>query len=375
MIYLDNSSTTYPKPECVYQALDYANRNLAFNAGRGIYESGVKAHAVIDEARQAVASLVNRDKNDVTFVSGATEALNIIINGIGLKDGDCVYISPFEHNSIVRPLYELQKKINFEIIVLPFSKETWEPELEKTKSMMSFKPPRLVAISQVSNVVGLQIDYLSIFDIAKKYNCFTLLDSAQAFGVINPDLRNTDFCVFAGHKSLYASFGVGGFISTINNKLDVVKSGGNGADTMNHFMPDAGPERVESGSQNVVAIASLVESIKWLKENDVLKHEQELANFFIEEVSKLSNVHVYRVGNNERYSGIVSINVDGYLAEEVASILAQDFDICVRAGYHCAPFIHEFIDSTQFKGTVRISFGAFNSHNDITALIDALKGL
>lgn len=375
MIYFDNASTTYPKPESVYKALDYANRNLAFNAGRGLYPTASNALSAIEEAREAVASLVKRPKEDVTFLSGATEALDLIINGLDFNDGDCVYISPFEHNAIVRPLYELQKRVNIEILTLPFSKETYLPEIDKIESMMSFKKPKAVFLSQVSNVIGLQIDYLPIFDIAKKYNAYTILDSAQALGVVNPDLRNTDFCVFSGHKTLYSSFGVGGFISSKAGDLSVIKSGGNGSDTFNHYMPKSGHEHIEAGSENVVAIYGLVESVKWLKENDVLSHEQSLAEYFMKQIENNKKIHIYRKGDVKNYTGIVSINVDGYLSTEVGSILSDEYDICVRTGYHCAPFIHDFIDSLPYQGTVRVSFSTFNTIEEVNALIKALESL
>ena len=120
MIYLDNSATTFPKPKEVYEALDYANRNLAFNAGRGSYKKAQEALKIINETREEIASLVNSSSRDVAFLSSATECLNIIINGLKFEDGDVVYISPFEHNAIVRPLYELQKQKNIEIIIIPF---------------------------------------------------------------------------------------------------------------------------------------------------------------------------------------------------------------------------------------------------------------
>src|SRR5574344_1317601 len=118
MTYLDNSATTYPKPECVYKALDFANRNLAFNSGRGLYKESKMASEILDKARMSVASLVNTEANNVVFLSSATEALNIIINGLDFADGDNVYLSPFEHNAIVRPLYNILKNTNINIRII-----------------------------------------------------------------------------------------------------------------------------------------------------------------------------------------------------------------------------------------------------------------
>ena len=375
MIYLDNSATTFPKPEEVYVALDYANRNLAFNSGRGNYKKAQEVTKIIDETREEIASLVKRNASDVSFLSSATESLNVIINGLGIEDGDIVYISPFEHNAIVRPLYEIKEEKKIEILQIPFDKKTWLPDLVKLEEMMSIKRPKAIFVSQISNVTGLMIDYSNIFEVAKRFGSITVLDSAQAFGVVNPNLKNVDFCVFAGHKSLYASFGIAGIVSDKFNILKVTKSGGTGSDSLNHFMPKNGYERIESGSPNIVAIYGLHESVKWLKLNDVHKKEEALTKYLIEKLQTLSNVILYLPSNVSNILGIVSINIQGYNSGDVGSILSDEFNIAVRTGYHCSPFVHEFIGSDEYSGTIRISLGAFTTFDEIDKLIDAIKTL
>lgn len=372
MIYLDNAATTYPKPEVVYEAVDYAARNLAFNAGRGGYAEARNAAKVINDARISVASLVKTNSENVVFTSSATESLNLVINGLSIENGDVVYISPFEHNAIVRPLYLLKERINFKIEILPFDKITWEPQLAKIAEMFSFKKPKAVIMSQISNVTGLLLEYEKIFTLSKKYGSVNVLDSAQSFGEINPNLNNCDYCVFAGHKTLYSMFGVAGFIICGNHKLALTKSGGNGSDSLNHYMPLDGYARYESGSPNVVAIYSLLKSIEWLKNNYNFEKERKLTKYMIEKISTLPKVKLFLPNNNNVF-GIVSIAVEGYTSDEVASILSEEFDIKVRSGYHCSPFVHEFIGSEEYKGTVRISFGAFNRPKDIDTLYDALS--
>lgn len=372
MIYLDNAATTFPKPQYVYEALDYANRNLAFNAGRGSYKKSKEVSQMIYETRAKVASFVKKDANSVVFSSSATESLNLIINGIDFQDGDIVYVSPFEHNAIIRPLYNIKKSIKIEILILPFDKKTWLPDVNKIDDMFSIKKPRAVFLSQVSNVTGLQLDYQSIFILSKKYGALNILDSAQAFGIINPNLTNCDFCVFAGHKSLYASFGIAGFIINTNYILNITKSGGNGSDSLNHDMPNKGYERYESGSPNSIAIYGLNKSIDWLKNEKIVNYEKEITEYLIDKLSKIYKIKLY-IPDTKNIVGIVSFNIDGYLADEVASILNDEFDIEVRSGYHCAPFVHEFINSLDFKGTVRISIGAFTKISDIDALVSAIQ--
>lgn len=374
MIYFDNSATTYPKPECVYEALDYANRQLAFNAGRGNYKESLLNTSIIEKTRESIASFVNANPNNVTFFSSATESLNIIINGLDLNRGDTVYISPFEHNAIIRPLFNLKAEIGIEVLLLPFDKSTWKPNIEKTEEMFSIKKPKALFVSQVSNVTGLEIDYEVIFEVSKKYQCINILDSAQAFGIINPSLTHCDFCVFAGHKSLYSSFGVAGFINYNNLSLKITKSGGTGSDSLNHYMPPKSHERYEAGTPNIVAIYSLLRSTEWIKNNDLYTNELMLTKYAINRLSSLKKILLYLPESREIF-GIVSFNVRGYLTEDVAYILDEEYNIKVRSGYHCSPFVHDFIESVDFKGTIRISFGAFNTTKEIDILVSALKTL
>ena len=371
MIYFDNSATTYPKPEEVYKALDFANRNLSFNAGRGNYKKSSDVEKMIYQTREKIASMVLAKPENVVFTSSATESLNLIINGLSFENGDCVYISPFEHNAIVRPLYNIKKNENIKIILLPFDKKTWKPNLEKIEEMFSIEKPKAIFISQLSNVTGLEIEYQKIFNLSKKYNATNILDSAQIFGIKNPNLEYCDFCVFAGHKSLYASFGIAGFIISGNINLEITKSGGNGSDSLNHEMPKQGYQRYESGSPNSVAIYGLNASCDWLSKNDVLKHELELTNYLIDRISKINKIKLYLPSDN-KVIGIVSFSVDGYSSDDVSTILSEEYNILVRSGYHCSPFVHEFIGSLETKGTIRISLGAFNTKEEIDILIDAL---
>lgn len=372
MIYFDNSATTFPKPKCVYDALDYANRNLAFNAGRGQYNKAVEASNYIIEARKQIASFINCDYKSVTFLSSATESLNLIINGLKIVDGDNIYISPFEHNATVRPLYNLQRKIKFNIFIIPFLKESWDVDSVKLKNMFAANNPKAILLSSVSNVTGFKLPYSLIFGEAKKYSSINILDCAQSYGVIGTNKKDVDFIVFAGHKTLYASFGIAGFINLTNYELEIVKSGGNGSDSLNHYMPDKYYERYEAGSPNIVAIYGLIESCKWLKVNNVFNKEEELTKYLIKQLRKNKKIKLY-APDNENLFGIVSINVEGYTPDDVARILSDEFDICVRAGFHCAPFVHDFIDTKKFGGTVRVSIGFFNTYGDIDCLIDALK--
>ncbi len=375
MIYLDNAATTYPKPEIVYKELDRANRN-AFNTGRGSYKPAREASIIKENVRKKILELNNINKGNVVFTSSATSSLNDIIFGINLKKGDCVYVSPFEHNSIIRPLEELKKRIQITIKVLPFNNKTWKLDIEKTKDLFILNNPAAIFISQVSNVTGYLLPYNEVFELGKTYNSINILDASQGYGIVKiNDYSNINYIVFAGHKSLYASFGVAGYIKL---KDDIIKPnifGGTGSDTMNPNMPCSFPEGYEAGSPNIVAISSLNVSIDWLNQVKVFEHESNLTMYLIEQLSSIKGVNVYAPDDLSKIFGVVSFSVDKYTSEDVGKILDEEFDICVRTGFHCAPLIHEFIGSLEYGGTVRVGLNYFNNKDDIDTLINALNSL
>ena len=368
LIYFDNAATTYPKPNCVYEAINEGMQKYSFNAGRGSYKVANETHKMIDSTREKIASLVKTEKNQVIFTSSATESINNIIYGLNLNERDNIYVSPFEHNAILRTLH----KCNVNIIIIPFDKTTWELDVEKLKNMMILNKPKAVIISHISNVTGFLLPYEDIFNLSKIFGSINILDSAQGVGVYSIVKENIDFIVFAGHKSLYAMFGIAGYINLSNIQLSPYKVGGTGSDSLNLDMPDIFPSRYEAGSLNSVGIYSIYSSINFLKNAkfDIIK--KRLVEYFIKQARELKNVVLYLPKNYISY-GIVSFNLLGYSSDEVGTILSEDYDICVRTGYHCAPFVHDFIDSKKYAGTVRVSFSGFNTKEEIDTLIDALK--
>jgi len=374
MIYLDNAATTFPKPEVSYKALDYAFRNLSFNAGRGSYKAAQSASKIIDETRAKVSSIVKTNKDNVIFSSSATEALNQIIYGINFSDGDNVYITPFEHNAIVRTLYNVAKQKDINIIVIPFNKYSWKCEFEELKNMFVLKKPKAIIISHISNATGYILPYKEIFHLASSYFSINVLDCAQSFGVVKIDyICDINYIVFAGHKTLYSCFGIAGFIKLKDDKLIEIKCGGTGSDSLNMDMPFNLPGKFEAGSSNIVAIYCLHESIDWVKNHKIFEYENKLTKYLIEKLQQLSKIHIFIPEDIGMISGIVSFDIEGYKPDEVGAILNDEFDICVRTGYHCAPLIHDFIGSNDFFGTVRVSLGFFNTFEDIDNLIRALQ--
>lgn len=375
MIYLDNAATTYPKPESVLKILDEANRG-AFNTGRGGYNVARKSTLLIDDVRKKLLSLNDIKEGNVILLPSSTISLNTIIFGLDLKKNDNVYVSPFEHNAIMRALHELKKRIGINIEIIPFEKDTWILDEKKLSNMFALKKPSAIMISHISNVTGYILPYKEIFSLSQKYNSINVLDASQSYGVKKiDDLSNINFIVFAGHKSLYASFGIAGYINLKSTSLKPLLYGGTGSDSLNLDMPIDGPARYESGSSNIVAISGLNASIDWISSQDIYTEEKELTDYMIEELKKIRKVRLFLPENYQQIFGVVSFAVKDYSSDEVGKILNDEYDICVRTGYHCAPLVHDFIGSKEYNGTVRASLSYFSTREEVDALIDAIKSL
>lgn len=377
MIYLDNAATTFPKPEEVYQAVDYTQRNTAVNVGRGSYKVASDVMKIVDETRYLMADLLGAgNPANVVFTPSATIAANQIIMGLEWDDYKTVYVSPFEHNAIARPLHLMQEKYNFQIIILPFDSQTQELDQENTEFLFSQNPPDYVFINHISNVTGAVIPIEKITELAKQYEATVIVDASQSAGLepINMIKMNIDYLIFAGHKNLYASWGIGGFVSTIPSRLETVLAGGTGSDSLNLNMSAEFPGGFEVGSANIIAIASLNASLKWLRSigiSVIAKKKAELMKYLIQGLTELG-VKLYLPTH---HTSVVSFNVDVYSARDIGMILSEEYDIAVRTGYHCAPYVHDLIKSHPYEGTVRVSIGYFNTKEDIDLLLDGLRSL
>ncbi|MCR4566935.1 MAG: aminotransferase class V-fold PLP-dependent enzyme [Pseudobutyrivibrio sp.] len=383
MVYLDNAATTFPKSENVYARMDKVNRTLSVNAGRGSYKAARDADEIIANLRTKILKLANADGiGDVFFQPSATIAFNQIISGLDLKESDVVFVSPFEHNAVMRSLHLWQKKLKFSIEVLPF--ETKEEngrnrhylDIETSKFAFAKKKPSFVFMSYVSNVTGYILPIEQIGSAAHEYEAKVIVDGAQAFGVVPVDFKNMpiDLLVFAGHKTLYGPFGVSGFIKRKDFPLEQTIAGGTGSDSLNLDMPKEGSARYEVGSENIVAIAGLDAAMDEVDIDIVYTEEKRLTNLLASGLESIKNVYTY-IPDGDNHIGIVSFNIGGYKASEVGQILDEDFDIAVRTGYHCAPLIHDLINDKNFVGTVRASVGKFTTDEDIEKLVKAVKEL
>lgn len=384
-IYLDNAATTFPKPEAVYLALDEANRNYAVNAGRGSYALAEKAKQLIEETRRLLLKLTMAEQTaEVVFTPSATFACNQIFGGLPWRKEDVVYVSPYEHNAVMRTLYFLQKRYGFEIEELSVDARTLELDMEKIRYQFIQKPPTVLAMTHVSNVTGYILPIEEVAALVKGTKTTVVVDGSQALGLIpvRLDKSSIDYYIFAGHKTLYGPLGVGGYVAQNTKELGLVFAGGTGSNSLNLKMPQYFPDRYEPGSPNVPAIAGLKAAVEELGNNDndrkqnmEKRHQREceLLEMLEEELSKIDGVHTYFPQDKERRSGICSFCMEGYQSDDVGMLLDEDYNIAVRCGYHCAPLIHKYLKDEPYGGTVRVGIGQFNTKEDIRQLIYAVE--
>lgn len=377
MIYLDNAATTFPKPERVYTALETANRELSFNAGRGSYKAARAASAIIDDTKNRLLSLFHATGYaDIVFTPSVTHALNQVLNGLDLTGNSVIYVSPYEHNAVARTVYQLSVNSGASVKMLPLTKDL-QIDLEKAKYQFSINSPSVVILNALSNVTGYILPVAEIFLMAKEYGAITVLDAAQAAGLIDLDMPalNADVLCFAGHKTLMGPFGIGGFLIKHGITLKKVLTGGTGSASLTLDMPEEAPGRYEASSTNVVAIAGLNASLKGLDINEHRKTLRELTEYLLEALNGIPSVNLMGTFDTDKTLGIVSFVVEGYQSDEVGIILDDEYDIAVRTGYHCAPYIHDYLGDKPYHGTIRIGIGQFNTKEDIDALISTIKSL
>ncbi|MDP4146983.1 MAG: aminotransferase class V-fold PLP-dependent enzyme [Bacillota bacterium] len=381
MVYFDNAATTFPKPNKVYEYMDRYYRDFGVNAGRSSYKLAREASKLINDTRNKLAGLVNYDKAEkVIFTPSATIAMNQIIDGLTWDEFKTVYVTPFEHNAIMRPLNYVKEKFNIKIEIIPFDPVTFALDVEELNLKFSRDFPDFIFMSHVSNVTGFILPIEDIIEAAEKYNPIITLDCSQSIGLIPIDITKLDihYLVFAGHKTLYGPFGIGGFIDKSKIKLAEIIKGGTGSDSLNLNMPDTYPAKYEAGSPNILAIAGLYSALDWINELDVKnirKKEIELTKILINKLKENDQVKLYLPENLSNHVGIVSCNLNQYNPNELGQILDEDFNIAVRTGFHCAPLIHDFLGTTNKGGTLRISLGYFNETEDINYLVNRLEEL
>ncbi len=377
--YLDNAATTFPKPDSVYVAADRFYRTAGANAGRGGHLLARGARTLVEETRVAVGRWLDVPPGgEVIFQPSATHALNTTILGARLTGESIAYVTPFEHNSVLRPLEHLRVSAQIGVRELPFSAHTCLPDMARVRAQFAAEPPTLLVLSQASNVVGVLLPIGEIAAAARAVNpdVVIIIDGSQAAGLYELDGANLiDALVFSGHKTLYGPYGASGFALYRRWHPLPMLFGGTGTSSESLAMPESGPQAYEAGSQNVWALAGLRAAIEWLEETSreaVCAHSMGLTHTFIEGVHRLPGVQVITPAGET--TAVVSFTMSGVAPQTLENALSTA-GIAVRSGLHCAPWVHRLLGTLNKGGTVRVSPSFFNTHEDIARTIEIVSGI
>lgn len=373
MIYLDNAATTLQKPQCVIDAVVQAMTTMG-NAARGAHGGALTASRTVYDCRCKVARLFGcKLPENVIFTSNSTEALNIALNGI-FQPGDHVITTDLEHNSVLRPLYRLEKQ---GIIQLSFAAADRQGRVNVADFENLIRPnTRAIVCTHASNLTGNVIDVAAVGKIAKAHGLLLVVDASQTAGAMPIDMEAMGIAIlcFTGHKGLMAPQGTGGLCIREGVEVLPFKVGGSGVHSYDREQPKEYPTRLEAGTLNTHGIAGLSAALDFLEETGIgtiRDKEMDLMDRFCAGVARIPGVTVYGDFASDR-TAVVALNIRDYDSGAVADALYEEFSIATRAGAHCAPRMHMAL-GTEDRGAVRFSFSWFNTTEEVDAAVRAVE--
>ena len=375
MIYLDSAATSLHKPPQVAQAVAAAINSVG-NAARGAHTASLDAARGLYAARAGLAALFGCPRADhVAFACNATEALNIAIYGL-LSPGEHAVTTDLEHNSVLRPLYDLQER-GLSLDFVPADRRGCVDygDFERLVTPRT----KAVVCTHASNLTGNALALARIADVAHRNGALLIVDAAQSAGLLPIDMQalGIDVLCFTGHKSLLGPQGTGGLCVRPGVELRPWKRGGSGVQSYDRRQPEAYPTRLEAGTLNAHGIAGLRAALDYIASvgrSTLYEREHERMTQFYEGVRGLEGVTVYGSFAQEPRAGIVALNIRDYDSAQVADALAAQYGIAVRAGAHCAPRMHAALGTTA-QGAVRFSFSPFTTEAEVQTAIRAVREL
>ena len=376
IIYFDNAATTFKPKKVIDEMVNYYE-NYSVNAHRSDYHLSTKVDEIYEGVRDKTRKFINAgNDSEIVFTSGATESINVITNGYlkyHLKKGDEILVTKSEHASLLLPLYHMVEEIGVVIKYIPLDDE-YKLTVDNVKKSITSKT-KVIAIAHVSNVIGDIRPIRQICEIASGYKIITLIDGTQAVPHMKINVRDLDvsFYVFSAHK-MYGPTGVGvlyGKFEILDNLIPCKLGGGMNATFYSDGVIEYKdlPERLEAGTQNIAGIIGLGAAIDYISDiglNKIEKYEKELADYAVEKLKGLNNITIY---NDNPDSSIITFNMEDIFSQDLA-IYLDKYNICVRAGSHCAKILK---DDIGIKNTCRISLSFYNSKEEIDSLIKALS--
>ena len=373
MIYLDSSATSLYKPPQVAKAVAEAINTMG-NTARGLYGPALAASREVFLTRELLANLFGAEgPEQIVFTANATESLNMAIKGL-LEPGDMAVTTVMEHNSVLRPLYEMEEKgVSLKIVG---TDETGRLDMDEMEKAIE-AGPKAVFCTHASNLTGNVNDIGQIGLWCHKADVFFVVDGAQTAGTfpVNMERDFIDIFCFTGHKSLFGPQGTGGLCVGTGVMLKPLVTGGSGIRTFDRHHPQMMPEALEAGTLNGHGIAGLRAGIEYVDAvgmDSIREREQALADRFYHQAGEIKDIQIYGDFTTKNRAPIVSLNLGDEDSGQVADWLFSKFGICVRAGGHCAPLMHSRF-GTEEQGMVRFSFSCFNQEGDVDTAIKALK--
>ena len=375
MIYLDNAATTMRKPQEVIDAVMLAMGSMG-NAGRGVNDASLSASRLIYDTRERLCRMFGgTDPRQVVFTCNSTESLNIAIRGL-LNPGDHVITTMLEHNSVLRPLYDLEAKGTGLTIIE--SGRSGNFDIEDMKRAVR-PETKMIVCTNGSNLTGNYVELKPIGEFARERGILFIVDASQTAGVfpINVEEMKIDVLCFTGHKGLLGPQGTGGMYVREGVNIRPLKAGGTGVQTYSKSQPVQMPTALEAGTLNGHGIAGLHAALGYIEEHGIdaiRKREQELMRRFYEGVKDIENVTVYGDFDTMDRCAIVTLNIGDYDSSEVSDELLTGYGISTRSGGHCAPLMHKALGTVE-QGAVRFSFSHYNTDEEVDAAVKAVQEL
>ncbi len=374
MYYFDHAATSYPKPERVIEGVMEGLRDFGANPGRSGHRMALNAGREIFKTREKLCKLFNcGDPKQIVFTSNATEALNLGIKGL-LKEGDHVITSSMEHNSVIRPIKELERK-GVQSTIIPCDSQGF---LDTGKLKKGIKEnTKLIVLTHSSNLTGTLMPIKEVGEIANEHDVRFMVDAAQTAGLYPIDVKEMkiDLLAAPGHKALLGPQGTGFLYIREGVVLEPLYVGGTGSKSQELEQPKMMPDRFESGTPNTPGIVGLGRGVDYIMEKgqeNLRAHEEAMTGLFLKGIKELPFVKIYGPCDEKKQSPVVAINIREMDSSEIAYILDQGFEIGVRPGLHCTPLAHKTIGTTD-QGVVRFSFGYSTKKTDIEYAVNALR--
>ena len=377
MIYFNNAATTWPKPGVVCEAVDRALREMS-SPSRTYSAEGTSTKSFMRKSREDVAGFLGiKDPDRLAFSGGCTYSTNAAIQGIEWEAGDVVLMTSMEHHATSRAVRLMAERCGVRFELIPYRED--EPlDLGFVEDRLKRGGVRLVTMTMAANVTGDLMPYEAVSKMTHEHGVMLMLDAAQTVGAVgfSVEALDPDIMVFAGHKGLYGPPGIGGMYVKEGVALRAFAVGGTGHDSGTHEIPMTMPAIFETGTHNAISIAGLAAGVNWLAEigvDAVRAHEQALTTRFLEGLASIEGIRVYGTRDVAQKTAVVSCTLEGVRPQEGAARLATEHDVASRPGYHCSPMSHETLGTLPGDGTLRFSFGYFNTNEEVDAVIGYVR--